>query len=126
MRIAAVILALLFAPPALAQTVTLTEAQVAVTFYVKEGTASPYQGRLQYRFTEYPKIKIEDVRAAALEQYAAWKKATAEAQAVQARELTVDEKAAQAEALIAQADDIARQIEAIKADPEVAAKLESK
>jgi hypothetical protein len=100
-----------------AQTVTLTEAQVAVTFYVKEGTASPYQGRLQYTFTEYPKIKIADVRAAALAQHAAWKAATEAARNVVAKEPTKEEKAAEIDALRDEAQVLLRKI----ADEAVAA-----
>lgn len=125
MKMILALVALLLAAPALAQTVQTDDPKVSIVFYVKEGTNSPYQGLLQIPLSEYVKLKPADIEVRKIAQFDAWKIATQAAREVQAK-VTADDKAAQVEALQQQADDIARQINEIKADPEVAAKLESK
>jgi hypothetical protein len=120
------ILAVLIALPASAQTILPGDTKVAITFYVKEGTASPYQGLLTMTQQEYAKLKPADIQKLQLDQHVAWKVATEAARSVVVKEPTADEKADEAKALQAQADEIAVRIDALKADPEVAAKLEAK
>lgn len=118
------LLLLTFALPAQAQTVTTDKVQII--FYVKEGTTSPYQGLLQMPLEDLSKIDPDELQKRQLAQHAAWKVTTEAARSVVVKEPTADEKADEAKALQAQADELTARIAVIKSDPAVAAKLEAK
>ena len=57
-------------------TVSITQdvkPNVEIIFYVKEGNASPYQGRLVITQDDYATLTPDDIEAAQINQYNAWK-----------------------------------------------------
>ncbi len=97
---------------------------VSITFYVKEGENSPYQGLLQYDADTYAKLTPEDIEAAQIEQFQTWKARTEMLR--NAPPPTKEELAQQAIDLQEQAELFSKQIDELKLDPAVAAAIETK
>ena len=123
MRKILIALALLIAAPASAQTIIPGDTKLSIVFYVKEGTASPYQGRLEFTQQEYAKLKPADIAKLQLAQHAAWKAATEAARNVVVKERSAEEMLAEIEALEAQASEIVSQVYKMRSDPAFVSKV---